>query len=136
MDDLTVRVEQLETSMREHTHSTLDSTSPLDVIKPVIQNVVSSATVTPRSEEDCVEVTTLAVAITFNNPTGTAWNFKKLLIRVKDNGTARGITWGTMYIAGGFALPSTTILGKWLTLGFLYNASLAKYQLIGYAQES
>lgn len=138
MDDLNTRVEQLETSMREHTHSTLDSTSPLSKVLPVVQSVTSASTVTPRYEEDCVDITALAAAVTIANPTGSPNNFKKLLIRIKDNGTARGITWGSNYVAGGFPLPSTTVLSKIMTCGFIYNTanSLNKWQLVGYAIES
>jgi len=132
------RIEALEMLMREHTHSTLDSTSPLPKGTNVVQSVASASTVTPRYEEDCVDITALATAVTIANPTGSPYNFKKLVIRFKDNGTARAITWGSDYVAGGFALPSTTVLSKIMTLGFFYNTAnnLNKWQLVGYALEA
>lgn len=135
--ELLDRIEALEQSMREHTHTGIDSTSQLENKKPNIQSITSSATITPKVENDMVDVTALAEAVTFANPTGTAYNGRKLLIRIKDNGTARAITWGTNYVAGGVALPSTTVLSKILTLGFIYNTanSLNKFQLIASAQE-
>lgn len=138
MDDTIQRLEQLETSMREHTHSTLDSTSPLAKEKPVVLIVATPSTVTPRFEEDCIDITALANAITIKNPTGYPYNFKKLLIRIKDNGTARAITWESNYVAGGFPLPSTTVLSKIMTCGFMYNTAngLNKWQLVGFAQET
>ncbi len=96
MDDTIQRLEQLETSMREHTHSTLDSTSTLPKNKPVIQRVTTATTVTPRNEEDGVDITALASAVTIANPTGVPHNFQKLIIQIKDNGTA-----GTANTGGG-----------------------------------
>lgn len=135
--ELLDRIEALEQSMREHTHTGIDSTSQLENKKPNIQSITSSAIITPRVENDMVDVTALAEAVTFANPAGTAYNGRKLLIRIKDNGTARAITWGSNYVAGGVALPSTTVLSKILTLGFIFNSanSLNKFQLIASAQE-
>lgn len=138
MEEITTRVEQLETSMREHTHSTLDSTAPLGTTKPVVLTIASASTVTPRYEEDCIDITALASAVTIANPTGNPYNFKKLMIVIKDNATPRAITWGSNYVAGGFSLPSSTVTSKIMTLGFVYTTanSLNKWRLIGYALES
>jgi len=132
------RIETLEISMREHTHSQIDSTSLLQRPHPLVQYVVSSAIVTPLTQIDAVDITAIATAFTIANPSGTGFNFQKLLIRIKDNGTARAITWGSNYVAGGFALPSTTVLGKIMTCGFMYNTAngLNKWQLVGYALEA
>lgn len=115
----------------------LDATTATIGIVPRVQSVTDSATVTPTTLNDAVDITAIAQPFTIANPTGTPVNFQKLLIRIKDNGTARAITWGNDYIAGGVALPSTTVLGKILTLGFIYNTanSLNKWQLVGLAQE-
>ncbi len=87
---------------------------------------------------DCYELTALAAATTFNAPTGTPTNFQKLIIRIKDNAGARALTWNAAFAAGGSALPSTTVLSKILTLGFIYNTanSLNKWQLVASAQET
>jgi len=101
--------------------------------------LLTAATITPDADgNDCVDITAIAQAFTIANPTGTPTNFQKLLIRIKDNGTARAITWGNGYVAGGTALPSTTVLSKILTLGFIYNTanSLNKWQLVGSALET
>jgi hypothetical protein len=68
----------------------------------------------------------LTGAITFAQPSGTLSNGQKLLIRIKDNGTARGITWTTS--AGAFrpigvTLPTTTVLGKVTYVGCIYNSA-------------
>jgi hypothetical protein len=104
-----------------------------------VQSVSDAATVTPNADsDDCVDITAIAQAFTIANPSGTPTNFQKLIIRIKDNGTARAITWGNGYVAGGVALPSTTVLSKILNLGFIYNTanSLNKWQLVASAQET
>jgi hypothetical protein len=104
-----------------------------------VQSVTDAATVTPAADtNDAVDVTALAQGVTFANPSGSPVNFQKIIIRVKDNGTARSIAWGTNYTAGGIPLPSTTVISKILNLGFIYNTanSLNKWQLIAIAQEA
>lgn len=104
-----------------------------------VQSVSDAATITPAGDsDDCVDITAIAQAFTIANPTGTPTNFQTLVIRIKDNGTARAITWGNGYVAGGVALPTTTVLSKILTLGFIYNTAntLNKWQLVASAQEA
>jgi hypothetical protein len=106
---------------------------------PRAVSVTSSATPTPNADTtDLYSLTAQGSAAAFANPTGTPSNGQALLIRIKDNGTARGLTWGTAYVAGGAALPSTTVLSKILTLSFIYNSdnALLKWQLLSAAQET
>ena len=106
---------------------------------PSVQSITDAATVTPNADaDDVVDITAIAQAFTIANPSGTPANFQSLRIRVKDNGTARAITWGSGYVAGGVSLPSTTVLSKILTLGFIYNTanSLNKWQCVASAQEA
>jgi hypothetical protein len=104
-----------------------------------IQSVANAATVTPNADTDyMVDVTAIGQALNFVNPSGTPINGQKLLIRIKDDGTARALSFGTSYVAGGVALPTTTVLSKILLLGFVYNTanSLNKWMLIASAQEA
>ncbi len=105
-----------------------------------ITSIASSATPTPTggSLRNAFSITALATAATFAAPSGSPSNWNRLLIRIKDNGTARALTWDSIYVAGGVALPTTTILSKILTLGFIYNTdnSLNKWMLVANSQES
>jgi hypothetical protein len=68
----------------------------------------------------------LTGAITLAQPSGTPVNGQKLLIRLKDDGTARGITWTTSSGAFreiGITLPTTTVLGKVTYVGCVYNSA-------------
>ena len=97
-----------------------------------VQTVTSSATVTPVSTNDLVIITAQAVGLTLANPTGTFTEGQALIIRIKDNGTARGITFDTNYRAIGVTLPTTTVISKTMYLGIIYNATDSKWDIIGY----
>jgi hypothetical protein len=81
-------------------------------------------------------ITAQAGALLFNSPGGTLVQGRKLMIRIKDNGTARALTWNAVFRAMGTALPSTTVLSKTLYLGFIYNSTDTKWDLIASAQEA
>lgn len=104
-----------------------------------VQSVTNASTVTPDADSnDCVDITALAQAVTIAAPTGTPSNFQRLVIRFKDNGTARGITWNAAFTAGGTALPTTTVLSKIMNVAFRYNTanSLNKWQCLAVSQEA
>jgi hypothetical protein len=64
-----------------------------------VQTVTSSATVTPTATNDLVIITAQAAGLTLANPTGTFTEGQALMIRIKDNGTARTIAFDTNYRA-------------------------------------
>ena len=90
-----------------------------------ITSITSSATPTINTDScDAVTITALATAITSmtSNLSGTPNNFDELIIRIKDNGTARAITWGASFVSEGGTLPTTTTLNKVTTVGFIYDS--------------
>ena len=100
-------------------------------MNPRVQSVTSSATVTPTSTNDLVKITAQAAGLTLANPTGTFAEGQALIIRIKDNGTARAITYGSDYRAIGVTLPTTTVLSKTTYLGIIYNDTDTKWDVIG-----
>jgi hypothetical protein len=100
-------------------------------IAPSVQSVVSSATVTPVFGNDLVVITAQAAGLTLANPTGSWVQGKDLLIRIKDNGTARAITYGAKYRAIGVTLPTTTVISKTTYLGIIYNSTDDTFDVIG-----
>jgi hypothetical protein len=112
----------------------------LDVFALVpIQTVTSSATVTPTSSNQLVVITAQATALTFAVPTGTPAQGQPLMIRIKDNGTARAITWtsGTGgYRAIGVTLPTTTVVNKTTYVGCIYNSTDSRWDVIGVTTEA
>jgi hypothetical protein len=103
---------------------------------PRIQTVASASTVTPTFSNDQVNITALAAACQLLNPTGTAVPAFGLVVRIKDNGTARALTYDTQYRAIGVTLPSTTVISKTLYLGMIYNSTDTKWDVVAVAQEA
>jgi hypothetical protein len=97
-----------------------------------INTIASSATPTPNGDTtDLYTITALAEEATIGAPTGTPTNGQVLKIRIKDNGTARVLNWNAIYRASSdLALPATTVLSKTLYLGFIYNSTDTKWDLL------
>ena len=85
---------------------------------------------------DVFVVTAQAGALKFNNPSGTPVHGEKIIIRVKDNGTARALTYDTQYRAIGVTLPTTTVISKTTYLGGIWNATDSKVDVIAVATEA
>lgn len=85
---------------------------------------------------DQYQLTALAAAATFAAPSGTPVNGQRLLMRIKDNGTARALTWNAIYRAIGVTLPTTTVLGKTLYVLFIYNSADTKWDAVAVGQEA
>lgn len=125
--DLSSATNTLPTSV-----STLTGTQTLTNkrITKRITTITSHATPTINTDNcDCVTITAQGEAITSmtTNLSGTPTNFQTLLFRIKDDATARAITWGASFEAKGTALPTTTILSKVLTVGFIYDTVTSKW---------
>jgi hypothetical protein len=103
---------------------------------PNIQTVASAPTVTPTFANDQVNITALASDVTLMNPTGTPVDGWGVSNRIKDDGTPHLITFDTQYRALGVTLPTTTVAGKTLYIGMIYNAADAKWDVVAVAQEA
>jgi len=104
-----------------------------------VSTEASSATPTINTDNvDAHSITALATAITSmtTNLSGTPTNFQKLIVRIKDDGTARAIAWGASFEAKGVALPTTTVISKVLTVGFIYDTVTSKWGCVASAQEA
>lgn len=104
-----------------------------------VSTEASSATPTINTDNvDAHSITALAADITSmtTNLSGTPTNFQKLIIRIKDNGTARAITWGASFEAKGVDLPTTTTISKVLTVGFIYDTVTSKWGCVASSEES
>jgi hypothetical protein len=103
-----------------------------------VTTIVSNAEPTVNTDNcDVVTITALATAITSmtTNLSGTPTNFQSLIIRIKDDGTARAITWGASFEAKGVALPTTTTISKVLTVGLIYDTVTSKWGCVAVANE-
>jgi len=109
------------------------------VDKPRTTTEASSATPTINTDNtDMHTITALAAAITSmtTNLSGTPVNGQKLIIRIKDNGTARAITWGASFASRGATLPTTTVLGKYQYNGFMWNSTTSTWDCVATINEA
>jgi hypothetical protein len=99
-----------------------------------VTTVASNATWAPSGDnDDMYTVTAQAVNVTtISSPGGTPTEGQELLLRVKDDGTARAISgWNAIYRAGtNLAFPTTTTLGKVMYIKFIYNSTDARWDLV------
>lgn len=96
-----------------------------------IGSTASSATPTIDTDSyDEYDITALAAAITSmtTNLSGTPHNGDELVIRFKDNGTPRAITWGASFVSSGVAtLLATTATSKTHYVKLRYDSTAAKW---------
>ena len=124
------------------TIATIDATQTLTNKRtnPRIVSTTSYTTDTGTSLDvstaDQFVITAQAGALLFNAPGGTPVEGQKLIIRIKDNGTARALTYNAVFRAMGVALPTTTVISKTLYMGFIYNSTDTKWDLVATAQEA
>jgi len=102
-----------------------------------VQAVTSAGTVTASLDnDDVVTITAQAAALTLANPTGTGTQGQSLVFRIKDNGTARAITYGANFRAIGVTLPTTSVINKAVYLGGFWNSTDTKLDIVAVAQEA
>lgn len=110
----------------------------MKLLKSSITVIASSAAPAPPgfAEKNQYCMTALAVATVIDVPFGTIVNGNSLLLRIKDNGTARAISFNAIYRAVGVTLPTTTVVNKTLYIGAKYNSTDSKWDIIAVGQEA
>lgn len=103
-------------------------------ITPRIVSVASTSTIQPNgSTTDQYELTALATNAQIYGASGTVVDGQKMILRIKDNGTARSLTWTISpggYRAVGTILPSTTTINKTMYIGCIYNSADSYWDVI------
>ena len=97
---------------------------------PDVGTTASSATLTAASTNTSYHVTALSTNSTIAAPSGTPVDGHKLVYRFKDDGTARTLTWNTIFRAIGTTIPSGTSAGKVMYVGTIYNDQDSKWDVI------
>lgn len=122
--------------LRWQTPTDFISNLDLAVRTPTIQSATTGGSINPATTTDQYVLTAQASGLTINNPTGTWVQGQGLVIRIKDNGVARAITWGAGYRGIGVTLPTTTTASKTKYIGIIYNATDAKWDVVSVATEA
>ena len=106
-------------------------------VTPRVGTVASGATITPTADlSDVYTVTALAAAATIAAPSGTPTNGQRLLLRIKDNGTARALTWNANYRVIGVTLPTTTVANKTIYVGCIYNSADSVWDVVAETEQA
>jgi hypothetical protein len=109
-------------------------------IRSTSVTIASASTITPTSDTtNQYTVTALAVPATIAIPSGTPIDGQKLTIRIKDNGTARALTWTTTsggYRVIGTTLPTTTVATKTIYVGCIYNSFDSFWDVVAVATQA
>lgn len=116
---------------------TISSTSTLTnkrITKRVVTTTDDATAVIDTDITDEYELSAMANATTFT-VTGTPTDWQTLLIRLKDNGSARALTWTMSGGVIGVTLPTTTVISKWSIIGFKYFSSTTSWKAIAVSQE-
>jgi hypothetical protein len=103
--------------------------------KRITQRINSTASVgnltIDSDTTDQYNVTALAVSMLVTSPTGTPTDGQKLLIRIRDNGVNRTLSWDAVFRAIGVALPTSTGGNKTTYVGCIYNSSTFTWDVVG-----
>ncbi len=102
---------------------------------PRTGTTATGTTITPTvgsSGYDIYTVTALASDATIAVPSGTVSNtFVPLSLRIKDNGTARALTWNAIYrFPADIIAPTTTVVGATLYVQFRWNLTDSKWDCV------
>lgn len=88
---------------------------------------------------DQQSITALANALTINADANTPVDGQKAIFRIKDNGTARALTWTTSgaksFRVINTVLPTTTVISKVVYVGCIYNGTDAFWDVVAVAQQ-
>lgn len=105
-----------------------------------VNSITDAATITPTGDSsDQYNVTALAQPATIAAPSGTPTSGQKLILRIKDNGTGRALTWTTTsgaYRAIGVTLPTTTTANKTSYIGCIYNSDATFWDVVAVTTEA
>lgn len=107
-------------------------------VKPRSVSTTTTATLTPNiSNYNVYDVTAQAGALTIANPLGTPDNGDVIIFRIKDDGTSRAITYGNAYVnISGLDSLTATAVGKWHTVGAMYNSDASKWHVVSISTEA
>jgi len=101
-------------------------------LAPRVVTMATTATLTPNANNtDVAAISAQAGALTIAAPTGAPVDGQALIIRIRDNGNIRALTWNAAYTA--FTpenLRTATVVGKTFLFQFIYSLAETQWQLI------
>ena len=111
--------------------ATTPTTGAFTLLKGTSATTTTGTTITPTSDTtNQYTVTALGSGATIAAPSGSPIDGQKLIIRIKDNGTARALTWNATYTERGTTLPTTTVVCETLYVGCIYNSAASVWDVV------
>lgn len=108
--------------------------------EPELENIVNPKTITTATtitpDSDIVSITALAANATIAAPSVTLFDGRSIVLRIKDNGTARTLTWNAIYRNIGVTRPSSTTANKTMYIAMRYNADASKWDILSISREA
>jgi len=104
-----------------------------------LNSITSATTITPTTVSSEYQVTALAVNATIAVPSGTPINGQSLIIRIRDDGNTRTLTWTVSaggYRVIGVTLPTATTAQKLIYVGCIYNSADAFWDVLTVSNEN
>lgn len=100
------------------------------IIKPVTTSTTSASTFTIAATTQQMEFTALAANLTLYT-SGSPNDGQKLIIRIIDNGSPQTLTFNSVFNFGNLVIaPTTTVAGRSLYIGFIYNGTTSKWDCV------
>lgn len=101
----------------------------------IVTTTDDSTSVIDIDVTDQYQLTAVANDTTFST-TGTPIAGQKLLIRFKDAGVAKNLTWDGVFNVVGVTLPTVTVANKTHYVGCVYNATSSEWDVLAVAVEA
>lgn len=136
-DTTLARVSAGVISVEGVTIPSISSTSTLTnkrITKRVVTTADDATAVIDVDVTDVYELSAVANATEFTL-TGTPTDGQQLIIRFKDAGTTKGLTW-TGFTVIGVVLPTDTTAGKWHYVGCTYNLGATAWHVIAVEEQA
>jgi len=116
------------------TISSTDTLTNKRITKRLVTTTDDATAEIDTDSYDEYELSAVANATTFTL-TGTPTDGQTLIVRVKDAGVTKGLTW-TGFTAVGVTLPTATTAGKWHYVGCKYNLGDTAWHAIAVTEEA
>lgn len=113
--------------------ATTDTLTNKRITKRVVTTADDATAVIDGDITDVYQLSAVANATEFTI-TGTPTDGQQIIVRYKDAGAAKGLTW-TGITAIGVTLPTTTTTSKWGYVGLTYNSAASAWHAIAVTTE-
>lgn len=98
-----------------------------DARAPKVITTVTSNVITPAADTDLLKATGLSAGLTIANYSAAPADGWPIVVMLKDNGTARSLTWSSKWASMLATLPTTTTIGKWVVVTAIYDSASDTY---------